>query len=80
MILPSVLMSGRISLLRTTPSLCCHALLDTNAWLRWFHRPQELSSAVRQLLNTQQVVGISPMSIVEVAQKHAKGKLQTPTA
>jgi PIN domain nuclease of toxin-antitoxin system len=53
-------------------------LLDTNAWLRWFHRPQELSAAVRQLLNAEQVVGLSPMSIVEVAQKHAKGKLVLP--
>ena len=33
---------------------------------------------MRQLLNAQQVVGLSPMSIVEVAQKHAKGKLELP--
>ena len=53
-------------------------LLDTNAWLRWFHRPQELSPAVHKILNSQQTVGLSPMSIVEVAQKHAKGKLALP--
>ncbi|WP_395746619.1 type II toxin-antitoxin system VapC family toxin [Prosthecobacter sp.] len=50
-------------------------LLDTNAWLRWFHQPHELSTSVRQLLNAQQSVGLSPMSIVEVAQKHHKGRL-----
>jgi PIN domain nuclease of toxin-antitoxin system len=53
-------------------------LLDTNAWLRWFHRPHELSRASREILNNQEVVGLSPMSIVEVAQKHHKGKLVLP--
>lgn len=53
-------------------------LLDTNAWLRWFHRPHELSAPVRRLLNAQQTVGLSPMSILEVAQKHRKGKLELP--
>ncbi len=53
-------------------------LLDTNAWLRWFHRPHELSQASRQILNAQDTVGLSPMSIVEVAQKHHKGKLVLP--
>ena len=53
-------------------------LLDTNAWLRWFHRPHELSQASRQLLNAQAIVALSPMSIVEVAQKHHKGKLTLP--
>lgn len=53
-------------------------LLDTNAWLRWFHRPHELSVTVRQLLNAEQSVALSPMSILEVAQKHRKGKLELP--
>ncbi len=53
-------------------------LLDTNAWLYWFHRPAERSAATRQVLNAQQAVGLSPMSIVEVAQKHHKGKLALP--
>jgi PIN domain nuclease of toxin-antitoxin system len=53
-------------------------LLDTNAWLRWFHRPHELSASVRQLLNAEQTVALSPMSILEVAQKHHKGKLELP--
>ena len=55
-------------------------LLDTNAWLRWFHQPHELPPAIRQLLNAEKVVGLSPMSIVEVAQKHHKGKLELPLA
>jgi len=53
-------------------------LLDTNAWLRWFHRPHELRPSVRQLLNDQEIVGLSPMSIIEVAQKAHKGKLILP--
>ncbi len=53
-------------------------LLDTNSWLRWFHRPHELSAPVRQLLNGQPTVGLSPMRILEVAQKHHKGKLELP--
>ncbi len=53
-------------------------LLDTNAWLRWFHRPDELSASVRQILNAEQVVGLSPMSIIEVAQKAHKGNLLLP--
>lgn len=53
-------------------------LLDTNAWLRWFHRPQELRHYVRELLNGQQRVALSPMSILEVAQKHHKRKLELP--
>lgn len=53
-------------------------LLDTNAWLRWFHRPQEICAATRQMLNAAQVVGLSPMSIIEVAQKAHKGKLILP--
>jgi PIN domain nuclease of toxin-antitoxin system len=53
-------------------------VLDTNAWLRWFHRPHELSQASREILSAQDSVGLSPMSIVEVAQKHHKGKLVLP--
>lgn len=55
-------------------------LLDTNAWLRLFHRPQEISTASRQLLNSEKEVGLSPMSIIEVAQKVNKGKLSLPLA
>lgn len=53
-------------------------LLDTNAWLHWFHRPAEMSAAARQKLNGERIVALSPMSIVEVAQKHHKGRLGLP--
>jgi PIN domain nuclease of toxin-antitoxin system len=53
-------------------------ILDTNAWLRWFHRPEEISPATREILNASPVVGLSPLSIVEVAQKAHKGKLILP--
>lgn len=53
-------------------------LLDTNAWLRWFHRPEELSQTCRRILGTQSLVGLSPMSIVEVTQKSHKGSLELP--
>lgn len=53
-------------------------LLDTNAWLRWFHRPQEICAVTRQLLNAEPLVALSPMSIIEVAQKAHQGKLILP--
>lgn len=53
-------------------------LLDTNAWIRWFHRPEEICASTRQLLNAEQVVALSPLSIIEVAQKVHKGKLILP--
>ncbi len=53
-------------------------LLDTNAWLRLFHRPEELSQATRNALQGETLLYLSPMSIVEVAQKVHKGKLFLP--
>lgn len=53
-------------------------LLDTNAWLRWFHKPQEICLPVREILDAESVVGLSPMSILEVAQKVHKKKLSLP--
>lgn len=53
-------------------------LLDTNAWLHWFHRPDEMSVASRQVIRSQDIVALSPMSVIEVAQKHYKGKLELP--
>ena len=50
-------------------------LLDTNAWIRLFARPGEIRPEVRRTLNNEQVLGLSPMSIVEVAQKAQKGRL-----
>jgi PIN domain nuclease of toxin-antitoxin system len=53
-------------------------LLDTNAWLHLFHSPQSLTPAIRQLLGAERELGLSTMSILEVAQKHHKGKLILP--
>lgn len=53
-------------------------LLDTNAWLHWFHRPDEMSVKARQILRSEDAVALSPMSVIEVAQKHHKGKLELP--
>lgn len=53
-------------------------ILDTNAWLHWFHRPDEMSVASRRVISSQDIVALSPMSVIEVAQKHHKGKLELP--
>ena len=50
-------------------------LLDTNAWLRLFLFPSELAPALRQQLATEPLLGVSAMSVIEVAQKVAKGRL-----
>ena len=50
-------------------------LLDTNAWIWLFSDPQRIRQEVRDILNHESVVGLSPMSIVEVAQKAEKGRL-----
>lgn len=50
-------------------------LLDTNAWLRLFLFPSELAPSLRQKLSTEPMLGLSAMSVIEVAQKVAKGKL-----
>lgn len=50
-------------------------LLDTNAWLRLFLFPSQLTRAMRQTLAAEQILALSAMSIFEVAQKVSKGKL-----
>ena len=47
-------------------------LLDTNAWLRLFRSPGEISPDVRRRLNGESTLALSPFSLIEVAQKHAK--------
>ena len=61
-----------------SPVFYMRYLLDTNAWLRWFHRPLEICATTRQILNDEQAVALSPMSIIEVAQKAQKGNLILP--
>lgn len=51
-------------------------LLDTNAWLWLFSEPERIRSAVRDTLRDEGTVYLSPMSIIEVAQKAAKGRLE----
>lgn len=50
-------------------------LFDTNAWLRWFHQPEELNALTRRIINAESVIALSPMSIIEIAQKVHKRKL-----
>ncbi len=47
-------------------------LLDTNAWIRFFHSPQGIKSSVRAKLFDEYSFGLSSFSLVEVAQKNAK--------
>ncbi len=49
-------------------------LLDTNAWLRLFQYPDEVNAAVRGSLNAEETLGLSPFSLIEVAQKNASPK------
>lgn len=46
-------------------------LLDTNAWLRLFQFPGEIATEVRSRLNREDVLGLSPFSLIEIAQKNA---------
>lgn len=50
-------------------------LLDTNAWLRLFNAPFKLNKSVRELLNNEPVLGLSPFSVIEVAQKQSQKQL-----
>ncbi len=47
-------------------------LLDTNAWLRLFQYPDEINASVRAAVNAEQVLALSPFSLIEVAQKNAR--------
>lgn len=55
-------------------------LLDTNAWLRIIQSPEEINVRTRDLIGSETLVGLSPQSIVEVAQKWSKtpGIISTP--
>ena len=46
-------------------------LLDTNAWLRLYHEPHLVSPEVRQRLDSEPALALSPFSIIELAQKQA---------
>jgi PIN domain nuclease of toxin-antitoxin system len=53
-------------------------LLDTNAWLRVIARPEELSTAARELVSQRGILpfALSAISIWEVTLKARKGKLE----
>ena len=51
-------------------------LLDTNAWICLFNEPALLSLKSRSLLSTMSEVAVAAISLVEVCQKHASGKLE----
>jgi len=48
-------------------------LLATNAWIWTFSDPGKIRKSVRDGLNLEERISLSPSSIVEVAQKSAKG-------
>lgn len=50
-------------------------LLDTNAWLNLREAPERLSQSSRLILASEMEFAISPMSIVEIAQKASRGRL-----
>jgi len=50
-------------------------LLDANAWIWLYSDPGKIRKSVRDALNQESRIGLSPLSIVEVAHKVAKGRL-----
>lgn len=54
---------------------CMRCLLDTNAWIWLFSEPERINLQVRTLLLREPCVALSPMSVIEVAQKADKGRL-----
>ena len=51
-------------------------LLDTNAWLNLFHRPERIRKSVLERLQLETIFGLSTISLVEVAQKNYKSPEQ----
>ncbi|NOX98190.1 MAG: type II toxin-antitoxin system VapC family toxin [Verrucomicrobia bacterium] len=51
-------------------------LFDTNAWLNFVQAAERLSPSVCKLIGDQKKIALSPISIVEVAQKQTKGRLR----
>ncbi|MFK5922423.1 MAG: type II toxin-antitoxin system VapC family toxin [Verrucomicrobiota bacterium] len=51
-------------------------LLDTNAWLNLIQAPENISPVALKVITGQTTIALSPISIVEVAQKQTKGKLE----
>lgn len=52
-----------------------HYLLDTCAWIDAFSAPELLKPSIRKLLNSQRLVYLASISLLEVARKEAAGQL-----
>ena len=52
-----------------------HYLLDTCAWIDAFSAPELLKPGIRKLINSQRLVHVAAISLLEVARKEAKGDL-----
>ncbi|HIG31723.1 MAG TPA: type II toxin-antitoxin system VapC family toxin [Verrucomicrobiales bacterium] len=50
-------------------------LLDTNAWIHLFSLPTAISASARKALSTETEFALATISLVEVCQKEATGKL-----
>lgn len=50
-------------------------LLDTCAWIDAFTAPELLKPSVRKLLNSQRLIHVASISVLEVARKEAVGQL-----
>jgi PIN domain nuclease of toxin-antitoxin system len=52
-----------------------HYLLDTNAWLRLFNAPKRIEASTLDRLRSEEQLGLSSFSFMEVSQKSCKEKL-----
>ncbi|MFU8894061.1 MAG: type II toxin-antitoxin system VapC family toxin [Luteolibacter sp.] len=50
-------------------------LLDTCAWIDAFAVPELLKPGIRKLINSQRLIHVAGISLLEVARKEAKGEL-----
>jgi PIN domain nuclease of toxin-antitoxin system len=49
-------------------------LLDTNAWLQLGQAPTQIPLRVRKILLAENTLALSPISIIEIAQKQTNGR------
>jgi len=50
-------------------------LFDTNAWLQLGQAPTQIPLRVRKILLAENTIALSPISIIEIAQKQTNGRL-----
>ena len=51
-------------------------LLDTHAWVWWVSEPRRLSRAARKAVDDADIIGVSAISVWEIATKVTNGKLR----